>query len=230
MSFPGHISRKPLIWLGLAVLAALLACAGCGGRAAQTAAGPLTSDCVWLLEVKDPELAQALREQIRDGRSFVIAGRKASRDNPQAASQELGCPPVAGLPYGVVEAARRLELGQVSAPLVIGNATIWVMRGSDRHRLLSQALFERHRYGAAAEEALADLSLNPASIGSWLVLGRSRQALKDPAGALKAYEQGLLVDPRDPDLLQAREQVQELAQAAGPVPAGRESALALAPT
>ncbi|MFZ5584824.1 MAG: SPOR domain-containing protein [Thermodesulfobacteriota bacterium] len=218
MSTPAHLSRVARALRGLSILAVLLACLGCGGRSAQPQAGPLANDCVWFLQVKDPELAQTLRGEIMDGRSFVIAGRRVSRDHPQAASQDLGCPPLTGLPYGVVQAAGGLALGQVSDPLDIGGATVWVMRGSDRHRLLGQALFARQRHQAAIQEALADLALNPASIGSWLVLGKSRLALGDAAGAIKAFDQGLLVDPRDPDLLQAREMATARPAAPEPVP------------
>lgn len=212
------VSGASLVWSCL--LGLCLALSGCAGLGAGATNQPLANDCVWTLTIKDPALAASVAPQIKDGRSFIIEGRRLARDNPAQARQDLGCPALADLPHGLVEEAARLELGQVAGPMAAREGSIWVMRGSDRDRLLGQAQLERQRYPEAMEAAQRDLALNPASVGSWLVLGQARLARGDPSRALQAFEQGLLVDPLEPRLRAGRDQArQALAQpAATPVP------------
>jgi tetratricopeptide (TPR) repeat protein len=211
-----RVFRRPdqFAWFGLLCLLCL-ALAGCAGLGADDGGQSLASDCVWVLTVKDPQLAATAGPRLRDGRAFIIEGRRLAREHPATVRQELGCPPLSGLPHRLVEAAERLELGQVAGPLESGQGATWVMRGSDRQRLLGQAMYERKRYPEAMEAAQLDLALNPASVGSWLVLGQSRLALDDPAGALQAFEHGLLVDLLEPRLREGRDQARRaLAQPA----------------
>lgn len=208
---------RPIAWLCFLGLALILA--GCVGLPLGDGEPSLASDCVWTLVIKEPGLADSVGPLLKDGRAFVIEGRRLAREHPASVRQDLGCPRLAELPHGLVEAAEHLALGQVAGPLALREGVTWVMRGSDRHRLLGQALLERKRYPDAIAEAQEDLMINPASVGSWLVLGQSRLALDDPAGALQAFEQGLLVDPLDPPLRASRDQARQAAAQAAAKPA-----------
>lgn len=185
--------------LGLGTL--LTACAG-KEPAPETPA--LTRDCLWVLWIKDPAQAQDAAAQIAKGRNLTLVAREYVRQGPEKATLDTGCPSLAELPLGVVEAAKPLALGQVSPGLPMRGGTAFVMRGSDRYRLASQAHYAQKRYKEAQEAALQDLALNPASSASWLLLGQSRAAAGDLAGAHKAFDTGLLIDPRNAELQQAK--------------------------
>lgn len=164
----------------------------------------LSRDCLWVLWIKDPAQAKEAAAQVNRGRSMTLVARDLLRHGPDKATLDTGCPTLLELPLAVVEAARPLALGQVSQPFELRGGTAMVMRGTDRFRLQSLSFFGKKQYQEAQEAALQDLALNPANTASWLLLGQSRAALGDQSGALKAYEQGLLIDFRDAALQKAK--------------------------
>lgn len=203
----------------LALAALLLACglglAACAGPGADTAS--LAQDCLWVLWVKNPAQAKEAAAQLAAGRKLALVGRELARQGKGQATLDTGCPALGELPSAVVQAAARLKPGQVSQAFPLRGGTAFVMRGSDRHRLLSLHYFREKRFAEAQREALADLELNPANNGSWLVLGQSRAALDDREGALRALDQGLLLDPNDPELAKARQDLMAQAPAKPPI-------------
>lgn len=177
----------------------------CADKQPAPDAPVLAQDCLWVLWIKDPLQAKEAGAQIARGRSMTLVARELVRQGPDKATLDTGCAALSELPLGVVEAARPLSLGQVSQAFELRGGTAFVMRGTDRFRLLSLSSFAKQRYQEAQEAALQDLAINPANTASWLLLGQSRAALNDRAGALKAYEQGLLIDYRDQGLQKAKQ-------------------------
>lgn len=194
--------------LHIAILCLLLALGaalqGCGGKEPAPESPVMVRDCLWVLWIKDPAQAQDAAVQIAKGRNLTLVAREYVRQGPEKATLDTGCPTLSELPMGVVDAARALALGQVSPGIALRGGTAFVMRGSDRHRLAAQAHYAKKQYKEAQEAALQDLALNPSSAASWLLLGQSRAAAGDLAGAHKAFDTGLLIDPRDPELQKAK--------------------------
>jgi tetratricopeptide (TPR) repeat protein len=186
------------------LLAFVLGLTACAEKQPLPDSPALAQDCLWVLWIKDSQLAKEAGAQISRGRSLTLVARELVRQGPETATLDTGCPTLSELPLGVVDAGRPLTLGQVSPPLELRGGTAFVMRGTDRYRLLSLSLYAKQHYQEAQEAALQDLALNPANTASWLLLGRSRAASGDATGALKAYEQGLLIDHRDMALQNAK--------------------------
>jgi len=69
------------------------------------------------------------------------------------------------------------------------------------------------RWDEAAKHARATTEKAPRNTAAWVMLARALGSLHDNAGALEAAKQGLVWQPRDPDLL--RSQATALAALAG---------------
>lgn len=182
------------------LLAAWLAAPGCALTESSSESGATVQQevCLWLLWVQGRTLEGEVVQALADGEHFMEVARRLTRRNPKTAVLHSQCAQGAKLEPAVLNAAKGLELGQVSSGFPLRDGTAFVFRTTDEYRKQGQDLFKQRLYRQAEEMLRKDLKLHPTSGASWHLLARCRAALGDVNDAVNAFAKAAAYDPANP--------------------------------